>query len=254
MPKSKGNISAQFATSCVIESAGSYRLELNSEDNGSKSAFTPVVDESFIRLYPGGTSPSLWANVGTVSMRSSDQRADYTEYLTIANSNSASLAYLPVGRVQTSWQGAHLGGSVGITFDGQTVNFSSAVSGILKCTYQYSYDLLKATCRDVTEMFIVASKTALGLYGDITVDFTAEAETVETILTVYHGCSKNVIANASVYVGVSPSEQTYRGKTNANGQLKLGMMSKGRYSVKATAAGYQSTDADTIANDWFTVS
>lgn len=81
---------------------------------------------------------------------------------------------------------------------------------------------------------------------------TAAAASKNVVLVIRDFSSDAIIVGANVTV-TGPGGYSYTGTSDVNGKVYLGMRPPGQYALLATAAGYQSSDKDFLANDTFTV-
>lgn len=72
------------------------------------------------------------------------------------------------------------------------------------------------------------------------------------ILVIKDYSTDTVIPGATVTV-TGPYGYSYSGTSDADGKVFLGQRQPGQYTLIATASGYQSSAADFLANDIFTV-
>lgn len=72
------------------------------------------------------------------------------------------------------------------------------------------------------------------------------------ILVIKDYSTDTVIPGATVTV-TGPGGYSYSGTADVEGRLALGNLQPGQYTLVTTASGYQSSAADFLANDIFTV-
>lgn len=250
--QNKATMTVSFSSTCDTSSSKGFTFEADSDKNGGKSTFMAVDDTAWYRLYPGGSSPTLWSNLGSVS-NSGSVSESVSEYITIYKSKTASLSKTPAGSVSYTWIGAYKGDDTP-TFSGTEITFSKSTTGVLQCEYDALYDLLEITT-STSGMLLVTAETS-DRSGDTTVDFTGSSTTRKVYLTVKDACSKSVLQGVSVHMKqAATGELAYIGVTNTSGQLYLGELGTGKkYSIKLVKGGYYDSDKDSIKNDDFTVS
>ncbi|MBF0517279.1 MAG: hypothetical protein HQK97_09215, partial [Nitrospirae bacterium] len=127
--KTKTDLSVTFNKTCTSSSSNSFSFEANSDKNGSKSTFQAVDDTAYYKLWPGGKSPTLWSNLGSVSNTGTASET-VTEDISIYKSKSGTLSKMPAGTVTYSWTGSYVGDATP-TFDGKSISFSKTMTGIL---------------------------------------------------------------------------------------------------------------------------
>ncbi len=242
MLRTKASQSIEFKTICAAEGTKSFRFELDSERNGSKSVFVPG-DDAYLRLFPGGLNPSLWSNLGTVTKVTTDT-LPITEYIVISRSQSGSLRYVPYGGVNWSWVGKTKGSGSPV-FDEDHINLPQEMSGVLKCSYTARYDVLKLYNAN-TGVVLIEAETA-DRFGYTSVNYDSDSEIREVTLTVKDACSRAILPGANVWI-----DGELAGITNNQGKITL-KLSVGNHTIKTTKASYVSSDKDTIKNDSFTV-
>jgi hypothetical protein len=235
-----------FKNSCESSSIdSSLSLILDSEKNTNKTRFK-ANESAYLRIYPNGLNPKLTSTMGDILMDSKDLIEDIVEQIILTKSNSASLRYLPIGKVDYSWIGRDP--KVTPQFTDKNITFSKEISGVLKVNYQTKYDSIELFSKAEGTILVEASTT--DRYGSITVDFSGIGSNVKRPcrLTVKDACSKMIVAGAKIYV-----DDKYKGVTGDDGVINLGELSVGTHTIKATKEGYTDSDKDTILNDEFVV-
>lgn len=219
---------------------------LEPSENNGKTIFAPN-ERGRLKLYPGGRGPSVTASCGTCKAAFTAIRQTYTEYLAFRDSAEANVNYHIEKLVSALWDGT---GSGTPQIYGSRLVLPEKTTGILKVTYETSYDIVDVTCAKPTYVLVTASSE--GLSGDFLMDFTdgflSDVYDKDVVITVRDACTRKIIPGATVYINGK-----YSGKTDSEGILRLGSMKEGTYSLKITKDGYQSTDEDSIRNDYFTV-
>lgn len=90
--------------------------------------------------------------------------------------------------------------------------------------------------------------------ASLTITFRrADADLPKNVILVIKDYSTDVIIVGAAVTVTGPNGYIYNGTTDALGKIYLGQRQPGQYSLVATATGYQSSDADFLANDTFTV-
>lgn len=198
-----------------------------------------------VNMFPSDNAAVFSLSSGTAKRSSTGNTITKTEYIIFAQSDTGSLGYPADKVLSISWQGK-TGGAPTIT--GTTVSLPETCSGVLKITYQTSYDVLDVVC-PIASMCLLEAKGA-SRYGYTTLDYTygTGEGTTPVMLKVRDAQTNVVLPDASVWIN-----DVYMGVTDGNGFIDLGYMNPGTYSVRAVKSGYQDTDQDVIANDSFTV-
>lgn len=224
----------------------SFKFVLDASENGGKTIFSPS-ECATLKLYPGGSSPELFATCGSVKNSLTNLTETYTEYIAFRDSDTANSKFHITKLLSAVWEGT---GSGVAKIYGSKLILPSATTGVLKIRYETSYDLINVRCEQPTYVLVTAKSEELS--GDYLVDFTedfiTETYQKDVILTVRDACSREVLDNASVYIN-----GIFSGKSDSEGLVKLGSMKSGTYNLKITKDGYLDTDLDTIKNDSFTV-
>ncbi|KWT77344.1 hypothetical protein [Candidatus Magnetominusculus xianensis] len=248
----KATMTVTFSATCDSSSSQGFTFESDSDKNGGKSSFMAVDDTAWYRLTPGGKTPTLWSNLGSVS-NSGSVSESISEYITVNKSKTATLSKTPYGSVTYTWIGAYKGDDTP-KFSGTDITFSKSTTGVLKCEYEALYDLLEIST-STSGMLLVTAETS-DRAGYTTIDYTGTSTTRKVYLTVKDACSKAVLEAVSVHMRKSASEEwVYIGVTNTSGQLYLGELVTGKkYKLKLVKSGYYDSDKDSIKNDEFTVS
>jgi len=224
----------------------SFRFVLEPAENNGKTIFAPT-DRARLKLYPGGQNPAISTTSGQAKVFLKKLTQSVTEFIAFRDSNSASCSYHIETLISAVWEGA---GSGLPKISGAKLTMPAKTTGVLKVIYETSYDIVDVTCVKPTYL-IVTAKTD-GLTGDTLVDFTdgflTDIYDKNVVMTVRDACTRETLTDAHIYINGS-----YSGKTDTEGVIRLGSMKAGTYSLKITKDGYQSTDADNINNDSFTV-
>lgn len=223
-----------------------FELELDEEKNEGKSTFAPG-DEVFIRVYPGGLSPSKNTTMGNITVVATDKYETVPnegfEYLVFARDSEQNVSHIIKDITDLQWCGYIP--NVPPIFGETKISFSEEVSCVMKLVYRTTYDSWKLSGVNVScRVLVEAIKESEDRYGSMTVDFTEESESEDRVyLTVRDACTQQAISGATVEIngGVYISD--------ANGRIDLGLMNKGTYPVKITAENYQDSDKDRIGND-----
>lgn len=240
------SVRINLKTTCESSSVdNSLSLVLDNEKNTNKTRFK-ANETAYLRIYQSGLNPKLSSTMGDISMDERDLIEDIVEQIILTKSNSASLRYLPIGKVDYSWIGRDP--KVTPQFTDKNITFSKEISGVLKVNYQTKYDSIELFSKAEGTILVEASTT--DRYGSITVDFSGIGSNVKRPcrLTVKDACSKMIVAGAKIYV-----DDKYKGVTGDDGVINLGELSVGTHTIKATKEGYTDSDKDTILNDEFVV-
>lgn len=198
-----------------------------------------------LRMFPSDKTAKFTLSSGFAQITNAAQTLTKTEYLIFTQSDTSSVQY-PVSKlIAAVWQGRSCGA---IKLDGTSIALEQKVSGVLKITYETTYDIIDVFC-PLSSMCLLE---ALGVtrYGYTTIDYTYGTGdgTVATTFKVRDACTGVGLPGASVWIN-----DLYKGITDDNGFIDLGYLNPGTYKVKATKDGYQDSDKDVIANDSFTI-
>ncbi|MBF0521219.1 MAG: hypothetical protein HQK92_16025, partial [Nitrospirae bacterium] len=220
-----------------------FTFKSDTTKNGTKASFVPVDDTAYYKLYPGGKSPSLWVNTGSVSNQGTVNE-DIEEYVSVVKNEKASLSSEPSGTVSAEWSGNHEGSDT-FTVSGKNISFAKITTGVLKCSYTAMYDSIEITCKEAGKVLVIASTD--DLKGSKTIDFTGSGTQRATYLTVKDACSKEILESVSVYIDNNDGNgYQFIGTTNSSGQLYLGdLITKKKYKLKMKKTGYQDSESDT---------
>jgi len=223
-----------------------FRFVLEPDENAGKTIFAPE-ERARLKLYPGGMSPAISTTNGNAKIYLSGLSQTYTEYLAFRDSSEAKTTYFIDKLVSSVWEGTGTGKPA---IFGNRLVLPAKTTGVLKVTYDTSYDLVDIISFQPT--YILVTAKGLGLEGDFLVDFTDGYQTdiyeKDVVMTIRDACTKDTLPDATIYIN-----ERYIGKSDASGIIRLGSMKKGTYALKITKDCYQPTDEDNIRNDSFTV-
>ena len=240
----KTSIELRFSKVCEI-SEGRFVLELDDEVNENKNVFVPKVDTAYIRLFPCCLMPTLRSNLGTVSLVSSSIPKTIEQDIVFRRTKTASLSYPLFELVSWTWLGRTYPENVTLTITNWDITASEEVPGIARITYVSYFDRIALSgVNQEAEVLVEVIKESM--YGSIVINF--KVEEVPVYLTVRDACTRLPIEDVSVYV-----DGKFVGVTTENGQINLGKLRTGKHSLKMTKFGYQPSDEDMIANDYFVV-
>ncbi len=232
--------------SSAAQTDNGFRFVLDSAENSDRTIFYPGFTAR-LKLYPGGRNPEITASLGTASFYARNLKQTVTEFLVFKNSRKITAGYPVNSIISAVWLGMGAGKP---SFQGRAVTLPSEQTGVLRLTYQTSYDLLDITCRETAYILVTAEDS--GLTGSHVLDYTDGYDTGlfnrVVVLTVRDACSKEVLSGAYVYIN-----GRYAGKSDSEGRVRLGSMKTGTYSLLVKKDGYKSTDEDNVCNDFFTV-
>jgi len=224
----------------------SFKFVLEAAENNGRTIFAPS-ERARLKLYPGGRNPKLTVTCGQAKVSIKSIKQQVTEFLAFRDSNSASCTYHIDSLVSAVWEGA---GNGIPKINGAKLTLDKKVTGVLKVSYETSYDLVDAICSKPTYIILTAKTSALA--GDTLVDFTdgylTDIYDKDVVMTVRDACTRETLPDAHIYIN-----DNYTGKTDSEGLIRLGSMKSGVYNLRITKDGYQPTDTDNINNDSFTV-
>jgi hypothetical protein len=277
----KATLTVTYKEVCEATNKG-FTLQLDDVKNVGKTSFAPG-DIAYIRVYPGGFRPDRYITMGNSTSVGSGVDEIDDECVTFVRSDSGSKQYYSE-RCSFEWLGRYRivdnrdskniykdsdsdskGGSsssgfstefVKVRFDGWDIYVSEVVSGIMKLTYDALYDLWSLTCSE--EATVLVEAELLGhpkfgdMYGSIIVDFTAETTIRDCFITVKDACTGSIVAGASIGLGTPGGVKSF--VTDAAGRAHVGQLMTGAsYPIDVSAYGYQSSNADRLANDSITI-
>lgn len=231
-----------------VETVGLH-LELDDVRNKDKTSFAPG-DVVYIRVSPGGLSPSSNSTMGIITKMSVNivrrvPKEGY-EYLIFARDIEKDFSYLCTELVDLQWCGFIP--EISPRFDELKVSFSDPVSCVMKVQFNTSYDLWRLSGVNIPCKVLVEAFTE-DRYGSLVIDFAPTVEDEEkiqkshTYLSVRDACTQQTIPGAIVVIeGVEHI-------ADSNGRVDLGIMETGTYPIKITAEDYQDSDKDRIGND-----
>jgi len=224
-----------------------FNLELDDERNNDKTTFAPG-ESAYIRVYPGGLSPSSNTSMGIITKVASNTvrmvpPTDY-EFMVFARDSEKDFGYLCTELVDVKWCGFIP--NVSPQFSELKVSFSEPVSCVMKVQYKTSYDLWRLSNVNIPcKVLVEAIKDER--YGSLVVDFTiADEEAIQesqTYITVKDACTQQIIPGAVIIF--EGTEYI----ADSNGRVDLGVLESGTYPIKITAEDYQDSDSDRIGND-----
>lgn len=214
------------------------------ETVGDTSVYT-AGDHSTVNMYPSDPYATFSLSAGTAKRKITGNIETKTEYIIFSKSDTGSIQYPASKVIAAIWQGK-IGGTPTIT--GTTVSLPETFSGVLKITYQTTYDVLDVMC-PIASMCLLEA-TGRDRFGYTTLDFTygTGEGTVSVMFKVKDACTGVALPDAHVWLNGD-----YKGVTDSSGFIDFGYLNPGTYQVKCTKDGYQDTDTDVIANDSFTV-
>jgi len=237
----KSQIQVTVSKICEIGAEKSFILELDSEMNEGKNTFQPN-DFSYVRCFPALFNPSLAVNIGEAHIIDIGISLQVEEVLTFARSDNAKLRYPFYKNFEYEWIGKK--GPIPKIDEESTILLGEIFSGILKVKYLTLFDRIEVYCNQEATILLEAFKE--DRYGYITIDYKPEKKDV--YLIVKDACTRNIISGVSVWV-----DGNFVGLTDSQGRIYLGKLRVGKHSLKMSKHGYQDSDSDTIANDYFTV-
>ncbi|ADD69004.1 hypothetical protein Dacet_2242 [Denitrovibrio acetiphilus DSM 12809] len=192
-----------FSFTAADTGLNSFRFVLESAENSGKTIFAPD-ERARLKLYPGGTNPhiSVTSGKGTIFLSAGKQK--YTEYIAFRDSDSGSVTY-HIEKLETAvWEGSGRGKP---QIYGNRLTLPAKTTGVLKVTYETSYDLIDVTCSRPTYVLVSAETNSLA--GDFLLDFTdgyiTDVYDKDVVMTVRDACTRETISGASVYINSNSS-------------------------------------------------
>ncbi|SDO04620.1 hypothetical protein SAMN04488516_11745 [Desulfonauticus submarinus] len=221
----------------------SFYLELDEEKNLNKFRFN-LNEDAFIRIYPA-VIPKIRTNKGTIKFVAYNITKKIQQTFTFTRQKTAYLSYPCHKILKYFWDGKVFPSIPTIQFLEDQIILNQETSGILTINYLTTYNILSVNSKEEGKILLEAMSE--NRYGSIVIDYITERKPV--YLTVKDACTRTVIPNASVFLG-----KEFIGFTDKSGNIFLGDLKVGqRYDLKIKAEGYQDTDKDNIANDFFIV-
>ena len=222
----------------------SLSIILDSDSNEGKTSFPANSDAFFLVLY-SNTYTTDKSN-GVLTRVGSNISYAVTQSITFAYSNTGTLTYVPMSVTSWYWVGDSCGTP---SFNRRQITLASKQTGLLRVEYTVRSDRWKLVSPEAGDVVVSAHQGNGDLTASLTIPMTDAASMVGPfILNTKDFCTDAVIAGSSVYV-----DTVFKGTTNAEGKVSLGMLSQGEHSVQITAPGYLSTSSDHLNNDKFTV-
>ena len=229
-------------------------MELDEDYNSWRSCFAPG-ELAYFRVY-GNISYGCAATLGRPRVDNYGVGEVITEeYVDFSNWTGSTI--YPVHAIKNyEWIGKSLGsihmqkGSTSLTAD----KTKQEGYGVAKMSYSTRYDRWEMTSPDEGDViaYAVGKEDCSDTKVSITIQFRNDCAGVQNnyvTLTFKNYITNEIIVGVSVIV-----DGTYRGITDSNGQIYLGLMTSGTHTLKATHPSYSGTEADLLGNDSFVVS
>lgn len=243
-----GGCDEDYLTPCYLT------MELDDEYNSGNTCFA-VGSIAYFRVY-GNASYTCKATLGTPRLDNRGVGEVITEEYVDFTNWAASTTY-PVEVIRSyDWIGRSLGtiekqkGSNALLAD----KTKADGFGVAQITYTTRYDRWKISSPSEADIMVYAVGTGdcEDTKASLTIQFRDDCEGVQNnyvTLTFKDYITGAIITGASVWV-----DGVYRGTTDSNGQIYLGLMTSGTHTIRATHPSYSGTEADLLGNDSFVVS
>jgi len=241
-------------------------LEEDTEYNLSKTCYAPG-DYAYFKVYKNG-SFDIKATSGTPT-RIDSNVSELVEDESISFTNFVGSAAKPISSVShASWIGISLGhvnyalgttkvyviedtetgGGGGFGVEGH----SHDGFGVLKITYHSKFDRYRVKSNEVGDLMAYAIGTGVceGTTASVTFTFSDDCDLGAKTVTIL---ARDAITNEPIPVASVWVDGAFRGFTNTEGQLSVGILTVGLHTIQITAANYQDTFGDGLANDEFEV-
>jgi len=239
---------AELMSICVLV------MELDDEYNAGKSCFS-IGEDAYYRIY-GNVDYTSKSTLGTPRRDSAGVGETIEDEYVIFSSWIGS-ASKPINSILNyEWVGKSLGtvhkvkGTNSLTAD----RSKHDGYGVIRLNYTTRYDRWKISSPEEADVVVYAlgKPPCEDTSASLTIEFRencAESEDNYVTLTFKNYNTGELIVGASVWV-----DGVYRGLTNSQGKLYLGLMAGGTHTVRATHPNYSPTQADLLGNDYFVVS
>lgn len=235
--------------------AGLLSVEVDSTATAASAPYPPG-SSVVLRLFGRGDSTIATTALGcSLNLSASDQTITRTEMLSVIKSDSLKLSYPAKAEPAIRWLSI-IGNCGAISLDpgdSSVVKFSRKISmGICEVTYDVSCDMYIASA-------LSGQKALLLFTASDGRECSTELEIVQPdltpkdlTLTVKDYSTDAPIPMANVVIN-GPRGYHWSGQTDGAGVIVLAGLPAGNYTITATAAGYQDTANDILANDSFTL-
>lgn len=230
-------------------------LERDDILNGGAATFE-VGNQIFYRVFPADNYVFHLTNGGTVTVLSPEKLGEITEEIVFDGDEKANLTYLLDSSFTYDWIGTALKAEsphkkctpkIIASVGSAVLTASEPVYGIVKITYEYSYASIKFTPLHSGDQLILVCRVCEG--GEVCTYALEDIEDQffdDVTLIINDACDSEVkVAGAQVEVNGELIELV----SGEDGKIHVGPLAKGTHSIKVTAPGYVSSDADGLSND-----
>jgi len=226
-------------------SSGDLSLQLDEERNNDKTTFA-VGEIAYLKfLFSNSDAYTIKTSSGSASVVGTNIHYPITdEEIQFANVKQGTLDYVPAGGVTPTWIGNNGGTPL---FNEKIITVPNEIIGILNCDYTTKGDRLALTATESGTILVVVIQGSN--QASLAVTFGAAADAVEYELEVKDFCSDASLSGVAVSM-----DGRYKGLTDANGVVNLGLLTPGStHALKMTRSGYEDSDDDDLNNDSFVV-
>jgi len=254
--REKGSLVVSITANCDedLDALCFLAMELDDEYNSGNTCFAPG-ELAYFRVY-GNISYYCSATLGRPRVDNYGVGETITEeYVDFTNWTGTTV--YPVHAIRNyEWIGKSLGSIEKVTGSSSLIADKTKEEGygVAKMSYTTRYDRWKTTSPNEGDIIVYA--VGDGVCEDtkvsLSIQFRNDCAGVQNnyvTLTFKDYVTNEIIVGASVIV-----DGTYRGITDSNGQIYLGLMTSGTHTLKATHPLYSGTEADLLGNDSFVVS
>lgn len=239
----------------ATSAAGALSAVVDEEATRASSPYSPGT-KVFLRLYGRGSASVSAVSLGcAVSQTAAGQISRHTETVKVIKGDRLSLSHPAKRLVALQWlavQGDPANAHINPDNAGELQLSSTVKLGIAEVTYEAEYDRYAADSLSGPAALILFEASD-GRDASVDLEIKQPDTTRKNlILTLQDYSLDTKIAGAEVII-TGPFGFYYKGNSDAEGVIRLYDLAAGEYTLLATAAGYQNTDVDILANDRFTL-
>lgn len=249
------SLTVNFVAGSAAGNAGQLSVEVDDAATGIDSPYPPGT-AVVLRLFGRGSATITLTALGcSLSLTAAGQTLTKTEILTIINSDSLVLSLPAKSAPVINWLAINgVAGSYSLDpADAATVKFSTPiVMGICEVSYAVSYDKYTAanlSGQKALLLFTAADGRDVSTELDI---LQPDPLKKDLTITIKDYSTDVPVPFANVTIN-GPGGYHWSGLADAAGVISLSNLPSGDYTLTATAALYQSTGSDILANDRFTL-
>jgi len=231
-----------------ISFGGGSNVKLDVDEVEDYSGYFP--GKVFNVFYSGCTAVSVVSDVGQITKLEGNVPEEKEETLQFVYEKTKSLDFHPIGTVEEIYSSM----DHSFSMDGRVVSFPVPVFGIVKVRYttsadKYGFDFTaseKLCLNDKPPAALIVFQCSDQRSTKTVSNWYCNRKTITA--RIVDACTGDPVPNANITVdGVD------KGQADESGLITLHDMVEGDHNIKITADGYVDSDADTLANDTFTV-